>query len=99
MAEKSTRLIPVILGATVAVTLVIGGSFWFIRATSLQKQYMLAAADCENGRGADLLAALDAVHGEEARPKDLQLSLTMCALSDGVDSYLRSQAAADALSR
>lgn len=95
MSGKALASKQTLIGAAVLFVILLGSGIWLYRSAEIRSQYVAAAADCENGRGIGLLRALDAIHGEDARPTELQLSLSMCEMTDGVDSYLRAKAASD----
>lgn len=96
MASSGTNKLLILAGGgSILVVLALAG-LWLLRLQEIRSAYAAAAADCENGQGAGLLRAADALYGEDARPKGLRIALSTCALSDSVDDYLRAKAAADA---
>ena len=82
-------------GLTVAVLCAI---FWFVRQGQIVDAYVDAAAECKAGLGAGRLEALDQLHGKDARPDELRLSLALCAFSQAVDDYNRYDALSKSLS-
>ena len=98
MSEKTFSTKQILVGAAVSAILLLIAGVWYVRSAEQRSQYITAAADCENGRGAGLLRTLDNTHGEEARPRDLDLALSMCALTEAVDSYIGASQRARALS-
>lgn len=98
MSEKTFTSKQILIGAAASVAVLLGGGIWYLRSAELRSQYIAAAADCQNGRGAGLLLSLDRMNGEDARPKNLRLTLANCALSDAVDSYIGASQRARALS-
>jgi len=77
--------------ACVALALLAGGGFWWVRTTQINDQYAEAAANCRvlPQLGAAQLSVLDRMHGEKARPSDLRIQLSGCALVQAVENYRR----------
>lgn len=76
-----------ILLAVAGVVALVGAGFYMFRSQQITAQYVEAAADCESGRGAGKLKALDRLYGQDARPKKLALALSTCALTDATERY------------
>lgn len=86
-----------VAGAVTVVAMIAAAWWWVSMNREIQSVYTAAAADCENGQGAGLLRAADAIYGKDARPRQLRLILGNCSLTDAVESYERAKAAVDAL--